>query len=151
MVDAEIMASRLRRDLALIVLVVAAQQLLTIGLRDLWWADEVRHANVLQHLLHQGDWLLLHLNDKPYPDKPPIYFWFLSIIATLAGSVSPTVIFVGLALTVLFYGLSAYALGRTLFGEREIPIFAIAILVTGTYFLLLSHYARMDFLFSGFI
>src|SRR5690606_38685225 len=96
-------------------------------------------------------WVALRLNDLPYPDKPPLYFWMLAGLASIFGSTAAPVIFLGLALTVAFMALCTFWLARMMDEDAATALIAAVILCSGTYFLLLSHYARMDFLFAGFI
>jgi len=32
-----------------------------------------------------------HLNGPPYPDKPPVYFWFLGLLDAIPGVDGPMV------------------------------------------------------------
>jgi len=139
-----------RHPVLTISLLVACQQVLTLWSRDLWWSDEVRQADVLRNLL-DGHWIALRLNDFPYPDKPPLYFWLQGAVATILGSTEPHAILIGLALTVAFFMLSAYAMARLMDFPPSTGLVAVAIMGTANYLLFLSHYARMDFLFVGFI
>jgi len=139
-----------RHPVLTILLIVACQQALTLWSRDLWWSDEVRQADVLLNLL-DGHWIALRLNDFPYPDKPPLYFWLQGAVAFILGSAEPHAILTGLALTVAFFMLSAYAMARLMDFPPSTGLAAAAVLATANYLLFLSHYARMDFLFVGFI
>src|SRR5690606_3256316 len=87
----------------------------------------------------------------PYPDKPPLDFWFQAAVATVLGSTEPYAILTGMALTVAFFMLSVYAMARLMDFSPTAGIATVAILATGNYLLFLSHYARMDFLFVGLI
>ncbi|PSM16595.1 hypothetical protein [Nitratireductor sp. StC3] len=141
----------LRRPWLAALLIVAAQQALLVGSRDLWWADEVRHADVLRHMIENGDWLALRLNDGFYPDKPPVYFWLLAPLAWLRGTVDAPLIMSAHALTVAAALLALLALARAVGAGRGAGLAAAVIFSTGTYVLVLSHYARMDFLFAALI
>ena len=132
-------------------LLIACQHALTFHARSLWWSDEVRHGAVLRQMLAQGDWILLRLNDVPYPDKPPIYFWFLGLLSQLLGSTQAWVILLGLSLTVFLATLAVYAFVRGLSGSRIEGLLAALIWASGFYLVLAAHYARMDFLFTALI
>jgi hypothetical protein len=43
--------------------------------RELWNPDEPRYAEVTREMLALKDPLVPYLNDAPYPEKPPLYFW----------------------------------------------------------------------------
>lgn len=122
--------------------------------RTLWFSDEVRHADVYMRLLG-GDWLALSLNGMPYPDKPPLYFWFLQCLDSMPGLgtwvAPPMLFFLGTALSaVLFVGASWLLARATGHDKRE--SFAAGLLVLGCLFFAgLAHYPRMDLLFAAVI
>lgn len=134
-----------------VFIITISQNGLTLWARDLWWADEVRHAGVLLQMLDNGDWLALNLNGDYYPDKPPLYFWLMSALMKILSSREQWVVFFGLALTVFCFFLAIYHLAFRLLGDRRMALLALIIAATGSYLVSLSHYARMDFLFTAFI
>ena len=74
-----------RRHLA--VIAGAALLLLPgLGLVDAWAPDEPRYLEVAEELraMERGpsDLVLLHLNGRPYDQKPPLYFWLAALAAT---------------------------------------------------------------------
>lgn len=143
----------------LLVALLAVQVLPTLGSRDLWAFDEVRHAAVLRGVLQDGDWLSLRLNGEPYPDKPPLYFWIVAAVASLLGEV-------GLDAFVLVSGAGGFALALVTAqvaracGEGGSPtpaarppldfggLCALALIATPLYQVLLRT-TRMDLLFSA--
>lgn len=56
------------------------------GLREPWPADEPRFVLVARQMVESGDWLFPHRGIELYPDKPPVYFWLLSLSYLLIGS-----------------------------------------------------------------
>ena len=56
------------------------------GLRDPWPADEPRFVLVAKQMVESGDFLFPHRGAELYPDKPPFYFWLLSLAYGLVGS-----------------------------------------------------------------
>lgn len=134
-----------------VFIIALCQNGLTLWARDLWWSDEVRHAGVLLQILDNGDWLALNLNGEFYPDKPPVYFLFLTALMRLLSSREQWVVFLGLALTIFCFLLATHYVAQRLLGDRQMALLALIIVATGSYFLVLSHYARMDFLFTAFI
>lgn len=134
-----------------ILVITILQNGLTLWARDLWWSDEVRHAGVLLEVLNDGDWLALNLNGEFYPDKPPLYFLFLTGLMRLLSSSEQWVVFLGLAVTVFCFFLATYHLAFRLLNDRRMALLALVIVATCSYLLVLSHYTRMDFLFTAFI
>ena len=81
-----VLADRERRHallfFALALLVLGAGY----GLRDPWPADEPRFVLVAKQMVESGDFLFPHRGAELYPDKPPFYFWLLSLAYGLVGS-----------------------------------------------------------------
>ena len=92
-----------RHPLLSITFFLAAQTGFSIWSGELWYPDEVRHASILQHLLHSDQWLLLQMHGAPYVDKPPVYFWFQAGLARLFGTDGPPIFFLSVALSGLFF------------------------------------------------
>jgi 4-amino-4-deoxy-L-arabinose transferase-like glycosyltransferase len=58
---------------------------LGLGGYDLAAPDEPRFALVAREMLTDNHWVLPHRNEKPYPDKPPFFFWTIAAFSALAG------------------------------------------------------------------
>jgi 4-amino-4-deoxy-L-arabinose transferase-like glycosyltransferase len=74
--------------------VVGAAVLLLPGLGrlDLWAPDEPRYAAVAEELRSHrhgpAGLALLRLNDAPYTQKPPLYFWTAAVVGSSGGRVT---------------------------------------------------------------
>lgn len=135
----------------LAVLVLAAVlQLPFLGLRELWWSDELRHAGVLTELREAGHWWALRLNGQFYPDKPPVYFLLLGGLQAVLGT-APWVMFLGLALTVAAAGAATLRLGLAAGLPARTALLGAVLFLTSAYVVALGHYSRMDFLFAALI
>lgn len=130
---------------------VIAQTWFTLNNRALWFSDEVRYGNAYQNLVQHGDWMVLSLNGMPYPDKPPVYFWFLWLIDKLTPADMPTVFFIGAALSGLLFLFAAHWLARALGFDRKTALASTAILLSTLFLAALFHYSRMDLLFGACI
>jgi len=53
--------------------------------RELWAPDEVRYAEVAREAFSSGSFLVLHLCDRPWSDKPPLLFWASGLLGWLSG------------------------------------------------------------------
>ena len=133
------------------VLAVFAQTWFSLNNRALWFSDEVRYANAYQNLAENGKWIVLSLNGLPYPDKPPVYFWFLWLIDTITPADMPTVFFLGAALSGLFLLGAAYILARTLGFDKTVSLSSVLILLSTFFLAALFHYSRMDLMFAALI
>ncbi|MFP3937154.1 MAG: ArnT family glycosyltransferase [Phycisphaerae bacterium] len=139
------------RPVFLLAAIVVAQTAFTLNSRPLLYSDEVRHADVLQNMLCDGDLLRLTLNGRAYPDKPPLYFWFLAGLATATGMGVETAMFVGVAVSVFALSVATWALGRAALPRREDGLTAALLLLGCGTIVAAAHYARMDQMFAALI
>ncbi len=58
---------------------------LNLGGYDLSAPDEPRYALVAREMLTGNHWIILHQNQTPYSEKPPLFFWTIGILAHAAG------------------------------------------------------------------
>ncbi len=155
--DPPSVGSRLFNALALmpilpLTLLLVAQTIFSLNARDLWYSDEIRHADAFRNLLLHGKGIILELNGQPYPDKPPLYFWFLRGLYELLRTDGPLLHFAGAALSAVLYLWSTLVMGRLVarFDGRGVLASGIVLLTLG-YTMGIIHYARMDLLFSALI
>ncbi|WP_320169153.1 glycosyltransferase family 39 protein [Maridesulfovibrio sp.] len=127
------------------------QSVFTMDYRSLWFSDEVRYANVYHQMKDAGHWLVMYLNGVPYPDKPPVYFWFLSLIDNLTPADGPSVFFLGSAVSAAIFLVSTLALAKTLGCGKKTVLASGLVLLTNIFFAGIAHYSRMDLLFASFI
>jgi 4-amino-4-deoxy-L-arabinose transferase-like glycosyltransferase len=133
-------------------LMLLLQTVFSLNARDLWFSDEVRHADAFRWLLEEGKGALLYMNGAPYPDKPPLYFWFLRALYEFLGTEGPMLHFTGAALSALLWLWAALALGRMVGrADRRANLASGIILLSTGYIMGLIHYARMDLMFSALI
>jgi len=131
---------------------LAAQTVLVLDSRALWFSDEIRYANVFENVVHGGKWLVMYLNGVPYPDKPPVYFWFLAGLLPVFKAATPALFMAGAALSALLLLTATMALSRLVArAGREASLGAGLVLVSCFYFIGLAHYSRMDLLFATLI
>ena len=142
----------MRRPRLTLVLFVALQTLPVIGLRDLWLGDEVRHGSALQHVVEDGHLMVLRMNGEPYPDKPPLWFWLVGVLAKVGGSTEPWTFFLAAALAAVLLALATLRLARDVAGLTGGAALAPALAVTVVPLVtLLARTTRMDLLFAAFI
>jgi 4-amino-4-deoxy-L-arabinose transferase-like glycosyltransferase len=100
--------------LALVVVVLIGTGL---GVRLPWPADEPRFALIARDMVHSGDWLFPRVGGDLYPDKPPVYFWLLSLGYLLTGSIRASFLIPSFLASCTVVGL-VYDLARRLAGRR---------------------------------
>lgn len=102
-------------------------------------------------MIEHGHWLVLHLGDSFYPDKPPLYFWVLAAIAWAFDSTGPFVFMAGAAVSAFAF-LIATIRAAAVFGlSRTVALLAGLLLIGNYYFIQRAHFPRMDLLFATFI
>lgn len=117
--------------------------------RALWFSDEVRYANAYENMHRAGTWVVLSLNGMPYPDKPPIYFWFLALLDKITPLDPPAVFFLGAALSGLLFLFAIYALTRAVRLSKDAALAAALVCASCLFFAAILHYSRMDLLFAA--
>lgn len=137
--------------LPLLIILAAAMTFLEVWqVRDLWFSDEVRLADAFMNLTN-GDWLMLTMNGLPYPDKPPLYFWFMKALTMIPGVTVPMVFFLAVAVShALFIG-SIWLLARGTGHDRR-EAFAAGLVALGCVYISgAACYPRMDLLFAAVV
>ena len=99
------------------------------GLRDPWPADEPRFVLVAKQMVESGNWLFPHRGQELYPDKPPVFFWLLSLSYLLVGSWRWSFLLPSLLAGMLTLWLT-FDLGRRLWDRRTGLWAAVAVLVS---------------------
>ncbi len=99
------------------------------GLRDPWPADEPRFVLVAKQMVESGNWLFPHRGMELYPDKPPVFFWILSICYYLIGSWRWSFLLPSLLASMLTLWLT-FDLGKRLWTPRTGLWAAVAVLVS---------------------
>ena len=114
-----------------------------LGQWDLWNPDEPRYAEVARELVTSGDWILLHVNQQVYGDKPPLFFWAVGLSSFFLNGFSsfsvrfPSALFGTLTVLLTFF------LGRKLYCSRS-GFLSGFILATNVEFHYLATRANID-------
>ena len=140
-----------RHPLVLPALLLAVHTVPALWAKDVWFSDEARHAAVLLQLLDNGHWLVLHLGDQFYPDKPPVYFWLLALISWIFDTTGPAVFMAGTAVSAFLFLYATVHAARCFGLGRSIALLSGLLLVSNYYFIARAHFPRMDLLFATFI
>jgi 4-amino-4-deoxy-L-arabinose transferase-like glycosyltransferase len=134
-------ASRRRAPLA-IALACAASWFALLGVRPLFNPDEGRYAEIPREMLATGDWVVPHLNNLVYIEKPPLQYWATALSFEVFGTnVWAARLYTGLCglLTVLV----AAALARRLWG-RSVAARAGIMLASSFALIILSQQLTLD-------
>ncbi|MEW6744725.1 MAG: glycosyltransferase family 39 protein [Planctomycetota bacterium] len=128
----------------------AAAGLLLLGLsaaglfdRALWTPDEPREAEISREMAVSGDWLVPHLSNTPFLEKPPAYYVLLAAIIRITGSTSAGLLRLPSAVAVLITALLTYAIGRCLM-QRMTALLGAGVFLTLALSVELGHKVVMD-------
>lgn len=90
--------------------------------------DEGRYAQIPFEMLTRGEWIMPTLQGEPYLDKPPLFYWAVTLAYSVCGVHDWAARLVP-ALAVLASVLLTYGLGRRIVGERAAFWGALALLL----------------------
>jgi len=122
-----------------------------LGGYDLWAPDEPRFGQVAREMLASGNWIVPHVNNQVYTDKPPLYFWLIALLALLqGGEVSAFIGRLPSAVAGIGGVLATFAIGRRLYGRRAGALAGIVLAVSVIY-LHQARNAQLDMLMSAFV
>lgn len=136
----------------LVWLLMATAVFWNLGGYDLASPDEPRYGLVAQEMLDNDHWLLLHRNERPYPDKPPLFFWSIATLSVLnGGQVNAWTARLPSALAAMgVLALIAYWAGGGHW-RKPIAVLAPLLLVTSFRFFFQAHMAQIDMLLCFFV
>jgi len=113
-----------------------------LGTRAPWPADEPRFAFIAREMVHTGEWLFPRIGGDLYPDKPPVYFWLLSVCYLITGSLRASFLIPAFVASAVVAGL-VYDIGRRMAG-RAAGLAAALTLVCSIQFVMTMRGAQID-------
>lgn len=120
-----------------------------LGGHDLWNPDEPRYFQVAHEMSERGEFLVPHLNDRHYSQKPPLLFWLMSASAAVLGWTETAARFPS-ALAAIAAIVAVYLLGRLFFPLRAARLAALAF-ATCTKILWQGRAGQIDMLLTGLV
>jgi 4-amino-4-deoxy-L-arabinose transferase-like glycosyltransferase len=131
----------------LLILVCASLFLYRAGSLPLTDPDETRCALVVRNMLQSEDWIVPHLENQVYFDKPAPFFWLAATAEKLTGGKELGGRLVA-ALSGILAVLVTYAMGRRMLGAAA-GFLAGLILATSGEFFFIARWYRMDMPFEA--
>jgi 4-amino-4-deoxy-L-arabinose transferase-like glycosyltransferase len=105
--------------------------------------DETRYAVMARDLANSLNCNSLYLNNVPFLEKPPLYFWLVAKSIHLFGGFSAFAVRFPIALIATFLTFFTYLTGRKVI-SRKFGMLSAIILLTSVFYLVLSHVAILD-------
>ncbi len=134
------------------LLLLALLPLFSLGLSNhgLWTADEPREAEIGREMALTSHWAVPTLNQKPFLEKPPLYYWVLAAVFKAFGKASDDVARIPSALFGLGGGIAIFFLARRLYGSR-VGFLAAFILATSVEYFRVAHWVLIDSTLTCFV
>ena len=112
--------------------------------------DESRYAEIAREMLQSGNYLIPHLQQIIYFEKPPLMYWLTSFSLSVFGIsewsarlVNPILSYISIFF--FYYGL------KQLFNSKNIAFYTVLILNSTFLFLIMQKYLNLDFSVGIFI
>lgn len=125
-----------------------------LGSLDLWAPDEPRYAAIAEELRsgrHGARGLvLLHLNDAPYDQKPPLYFWLAAAFGSVTGRVDEVAARLPSALAGVASVVATFVFARMLRLPPASGWLAAGLLATSFRFAFSARRVQLDVLLCAF-
>lgn len=121
-----------------------------IGSYPLIDVDETRYAVMSRDLLYSFNVNNLMLNNVPFLEKPPLYFWLVSASIKLFGKFTPFAVRFPIAILSSILVFFTYFFGKKVI-SRKFGMLSALILLSSVFFLVLSHVAIIDMVLTVFM
>lgn len=121
-----------------------------IGSYPLIDVDETRYAVMSRDLLNSFNWNDLMLNNQPFLEKPPLYFWIVSASIKFFGKFTPYAVRFPIALLSSVLVFFTYFFGKKVI-SRKFGMISALTLLTSVFFLVFSHVAIIDMVLTVFM
>lgn len=121
-----------------------------LGLYPLMDVDETRYAVMARDLMASFNWNDIMLNQVPFLEKPPLYFWLVAASIKMFGEFSTFAVRFPIALLSSFLVFFTYYLGKKVI-SRKFGVISALILISSIFFLILSHVAIIDMVLTVFM
>ncbi|MBN2019781.1 MAG: glycosyltransferase family 39 protein [Sedimentisphaerales bacterium] len=123
--------------------------LLIAGSSTLWDRDEPRYARVTVEMIESGNYLVPTFNGQPWPDKPILLYWLMSLPVRLLGPTEIACRFFGVMGTTITL-LLTFFIGKKLFNAKA-GLWSETILATTLLMMFVGSSALVDGVLLPFI
>src|SRR3989338_7090513 len=151
MMNSTISVNNTRLILICIILFTGFLFMFNTGKRDLWAPDEPRYAQVSKEIRDSGNFIVPHLNSEPYPDKPPLLFWFINLFSLPFGKITALSARLPSAFAGIGCCVAIFYLGKSLYHNTRIALMASLLLATSSKFMWMAHRVAFDVLLTFFV
>lgn len=117
---------------------------------DLWPPDEPRFGQIAKEMIQSGNYIVPHVNNEPYSDKPPLNIWETVLISKLFYNGKVTEVATRLPSAVAGLGglIAAFFIANLLFENRRIAFLSALILGTSYQYFEQARSGQLDMTLS---
>ncbi|MDO8303451.1 MAG: phospholipid carrier-dependent glycosyltransferase, partial [Sedimentisphaerales bacterium] len=135
----------------IIIVLFAMVYIVPLGVRPLVIPDETRYAEIAREMLQSGDWIVPHLAQTRYFEKPVLGYWLTAVSIKLFGENNsavrlPSALAVGISAIMIF--LLVYKFGG---GQKKTGFLATGVFLTFCQVFGVGIFCVLDSIFSLFI
>jgi 4-amino-4-deoxy-L-arabinose transferase-like glycosyltransferase len=120
-----------------------------LGAATFWDPDEAHYAQTTVELIASGDWLAPYFNERPFFDKPVLFYLLQAIPMSLLGATEGAARLVPALAALAIVGVTWW-LGVTL-GSARVGLVAALLLTVNPALFALTRYAILDTVFTAFL
>ena len=121
-----------------------------LGGYDLWPSDEPRYGQVALEMITSGNYFLPHVNNEPYTEKPPLFFWLVAALSYPVGDVTPWTTRLPSVAAGIITLLFTFLMARRLFNDR-VAFWSCLILLTMQRFWWNARCGQIDMLLTAIL
>jgi 4-amino-4-deoxy-L-arabinose transferase len=133
------------------ILLFTVVYIVPLGVRPMVIPDETRYAEIAREMLRSGDWIVPHLAQTRYFEKPVLGYWLNATSIKLFGENNfavrlPSALAVGVSAIMIFLLICKFGGGKTFTG-----FLAVGVFLTFCEVFLVGVFCVLDSVFSMFI
>ncbi|MBP6940989.1 MAG: glycosyltransferase family 39 protein [Syntrophorhabdaceae bacterium] len=139
----------MKKTLCIVCIIPAILFLYNAGSRDFWAPDEGDFAQIVKEL--DGNFIVPHLNGKPYGEKPPLFYYLNYLSAKVFSPLTDEASMrIPTALSALLLVILLFCFAGRAFGKKE-ALFAALILISSPLYYWQARYLQVDMVFAAFV
>lgn len=121
-----------------------------LGSYPLLDVQETRYATMAREILIRSDWITMHFNSTAFYEKPPLFFWLISLSYMFFGKISELSARFPVAIVATLTVFVTYNFAKKAI-SKLFAVLSSIIMLSSLGFFLFSRVAMIDIVFSFFV